>query len=246
MWKNVKKILFIALLLFLFLIPTIVYAGSSYYDTDYERRRQEAISIIKSINPPTDYTRLPETTNAPDNTYTEVQENSSGTIIFFLFIFAALLILAVCIIPVLSKRKNEIIQEEKKYDNKPNLNISSDKFPMNWYNFYYKFILPISIFVNTISLLNFIINEYLTASEVMLNLIINVGYIYFLWFVRKCMKERKKDTFNYLIINLLLTVFLNINYTDLISIISQAIILLLIYFLPQYIYFNKRKEMFIN
>ena len=241
-----RKNILILFLLFLFLIPTIIFASSSYYDTIYERRRQEAISIIRSANPTPDYTSLPETTNEPKVTDTEIQENSSGTIIFFLFILAALLILAICIIPTLSKRKNEIIQEEKKYDNKPNLNISSDKLPMNWYNFYYKFSIPITIFVNTIYLLNFLINEYLTASEVILNLIINVGYIYFLWFVRKCMKERKRDTFNYLIINLLLTVFLNINYTDLISIISQAVVLLLIYFLPQYIYFNKRKEIFIN
>lgn len=117
--------------------------------------------------------------------------------------------------------------------------------PMNWYKWFNYAVLPFSTFVNFLELADIILKRELTA----LSFIIAIALIGYEIFLMAMMAGYKKDTFTYIIIYLGIMTYsniINVISTDfLVSIISAGIIIG-IYFVPQYIYFQKRKNIFIN
>lgn len=138
------------------------------------------------------------------------------------------------------KQTNEL-EEKSNIDNQP-----QEQLPMNFYNLVTNFLLPCGIVINSIGIFgNFI-------SLNMLAMIINIGWLAFLIFLRKCMIERKKDTFTYIVIYLVvISVSSFINTIDGESDIELPYIIGVIlgistFAVPEYIYFKKRKHIFIN
>ena len=121
-------------------------------------------------------------------------------------------------------------------------NEPQDELPMNWYNFYYRFRLPLGIALNTLC----IINNFLAKS--FLGFMIYVLYVMYLVFLYNVMKYRKVDGFRYIILEFVIGIVIVILTAEVNNSIEYIgmLIGLALWYVPNYIYFEKRKGVFVN
>lgn len=135
----------------------------------------------------------------------------------------------------------------------------TNNIKMNWFSFYIKVILPIRIIFCILSVISFLGNLYGQyrfwglspwTDTVILALIIDIGQIFVLCYTFTKMKKLKEESFNSNIIYMIIGV-ISISFTYLpklkeygaLALIPTAVYLI-IWFLPNYIYFKKRKPIF--
>lgn len=138
------------------------------------------------------------------------------------------------------------------------INISSDKvvpernniLPMNWYNFFTYFRLPLGIVLNTYTLFTYNYSSFVYNKIELGIFFINIALIILLVLSFYMLHKRVKNTMTCIIILLLvecLSIIGNcINFFNVLTYIVITFITFVIWFIPNYIYFKKREDIFIN
>lgn len=138
------------------------------------------------------------------------------------------------------------------------MNISSDKvvseknniLPMNWYNFFTYFRLPLGIVLNTYTLFTYNYSSFVYNKIELGIFFINIALIILLVLSFYMLHKRMKNTMTCIIILLLvecLSIIGNcINSFNVLTYIVITFITFVIWFIPNYIYFKKREDIFIN
>lgn len=128
---------------------------------------------------------------------------------------------------------------------------SSKTLSMVWYNFFTYVRLPIGIIISIISLLLYNYSSFIYDKIALGICFINIAMLIFYCLSLYMLHFKKKETMIYIVIELVIeciSVFINSTYylNDILSSIISLILIFAIWFVPNYIYFNKRKNIFIN
>lgn len=143
--------------------------------------------------------------------------------------------------------------ENVQNDNK-NLEENSDnmsELPMYWYKFFTYFRLPVGLFISVNNVIFMpILNEQIILYPLpqFAFFILTILYSIFMIYI---LVKRKKDGLSYISIELLIEVInmilpIMLNDYNIIVLLFVTIFYFLIWFLPNYIYFKKRKKIFTN
>ena len=141
---------------------------------------------------------------------------------------------------------NNINQDDRNKDHNREEKIDENKkknkeLSMRWYKFWNYVKLPWIIIINCINFFSLIDEN----SNVAILLILSL----YIWYVINSMYNKRKNCFTHIKIILMFeTISWSIAITDNINFLNLFIfiILLVIWFLPNYVYFYKRKDIFIN
>lgn len=119
---------------------------------------------------------------------------------------------------------------------------------MYWYKFYTYFRLPLGLLNCFGNILIFLLNNLENLTECIVSIISFIYMAYLLYVMHK----KKKNGFTFIFINLLLETLYMIIYSisnknvGLGDFIIYVLIYFSVWFLPNYIYFKKRKDIFVN
>lgn len=134
------------------------------------------------------------------------------------------------------KGTNEVNNDENSEKNK--------EIPMKWYKFWNYVKLPSFIIINWLN--------FFSSIDESMNPITLLIFSLYIWYVMSSMYNKRKNCFTHIKIILVFeTIAWSIAITDNINPdfflnLFIFIILLVVWFLPNYVYFNKRKDIFVN
>lgn len=144
-----------------------------------------------------------------------------------------------------NKINREIIQDSNDYQEK------IETFPMNWYKFFTYFRLPTGIALGIFSLTSYNYSTFAYNKIALGNFLINIAIIIFAGIALYMLHTKNKETMTFVVIQLIvecISICINSVYysNNILSSIISLIFIVIIWFIPNYIYFSKRKNLFVN
>lgn len=143
-----------------------------------------------------------------------------------------------------NKEHNRKEYKEKNEANNGENNQKNKGLPMKWYKFWNYVKLPSFIIINWLN--------FFASIDVSMNAFTLLTFSLYIWYVMSSMYNKRKNCFTHIKMILVFeTIAWSIAITDNINPdfflnLFIFIILLVVWFLPNYVYFNKRKDIFVN
>lgn len=144
-----------------------------------------------------------------------------------------------------NKINREMIQDSNVYQE------NIETLPINWYKFFTYFRLPIGIALGIFSLASYNYSSFVYNKIALGNFLINIAIIIFAGIALYMLHTKNKESMVFVVIQLIvecISICTNSVYysNNILSSIISLIFIVIIWFIPNYIYFNKRRKLFVN